>query len=62
MESDSKTKVGVNTPQTMITSLEIDVKLHSEIKVYAAKNRIKIKDVVNNALKEYIEKRRNNDL
>lgn len=62
MESDSKTKVEVNTPQTMITSLEIDVALHSEIKVYAAKNRIKIKDVVNNALKEYIEKRRHNDL
>ncbi len=62
MEYDSKTKMEVNTTQTMITSLEIDVALHSEIKVYAAKNRLKIKDVVNNALKEYIEKRRNNDL
>lgn len=62
MEPETKPKIEVITSQTMITSLEIDVALHSEIKVYAAKNRLKIKDVVNNALKEYIEKRRDNDL
>lgn len=46
----------------MVTSFEIEVALHAEIKVYAAKNRLKIKDVVNKALKEYIENRSNNEL
>lgn len=46
------------TSRTMVTSFEIDVALHSEIKVYAAKNRMKIKDVVNEALKEYILNRK----
>lgn len=48
--------------QTMVTSFEIDVALHSQIKVYAAKNRLKIKDVVNRALKEYFDKRMNDEL
>ena len=43
--------------QTMITSLEIDISLHSKLKVYAAKNRMKIKDVVSEALIEYFKKR-----
>lgn len=43
--------------QTMITSLEIDISLHSKLKVYAAKNRLKIKDVVSEALIEYFKKR-----
>ena len=40
--------------KTMVTSFEIDVALHSRLKVYAAKNRLKIKDVVNEALRNYI--------
>lgn len=63
MELDNKVKTGTKPPQTMVTSLEIEVALHSDIKVYAAKNRMKIKDVVNNALREFIENRqRNNEL
>jgi len=62
MEKDPRKKNGTAPPQTMITSFEIDVALHSEIKIYAARNRMKIKDVVNNALKEYIENKGNNGL
>lgn len=62
MEKGSRTKIDITPAQTMITSFEIDVALHSEIKIYAAKNRMKIKDVVNNALKEYIENKHNNGL
>lgn len=61
MEQDNKIKTDAKPPQTMVTSLEIEVNLHSEIKVFAAKNRMKIKDVVNNALKEFIESRKENN-
>ena len=42
---------------TMVTSIEIDVLLHSKVKVYAAKNRMKIKDVISDALTEYFKNR-----
>lgn len=62
MERDKTIKSEPVPTQTMVTSFEIDVALHSQIKVYAAKNRLKIKDVVNSALKEYFDKRTNNEL
>ena len=62
MGSNSKSRKEIKPPQTMVTSFEIEVALHAEIKVYAAKNRLKIKDVVNKAIKEYIENRSNNEL
>lgn len=62
MKRDPRIKTEATQPQTMVTSFEIDVALHSEIKVYAAKNRMKIKDVVNSALKEYIDNRKNDEL
>lgn len=43
--------------KTMITSFEIEVSLHSKLKIYAAKKRMKIKDVVNEALSEYFKTR-----
>lgn len=62
MERDIKLNTEATPSQTMVTSFEIDIALHSKIKVYAAKNRLKIKDVVNSALKEYFDKRKNNDV
>lgn len=56
MEKNETTKKP-RQPQTMITSFEISLDLHSKLKVYAAKNRMKIKDLLNEALKEYIEKK-----
>lgn len=62
MAQEQKSQKEIKPPQTMVTSFEIDIALHSKIKIYAAKNRLKIKDVVNDALKEYIENRYHNDL
>lgn len=62
MERDRTIQSEPIPPQTMVTSFEIDVALHSQIKIYAAKNRLKIKDVVNRALKEYFDKRINDEL
>lgn len=62
MERDRTIQSESIPSHTMVTSFEIDVALHSQIKVYAAKNRLKIKDVVNRALKEYFDKRMNDEL
>lgn len=43
--------------KTIIASFVIEENLHRQIKVYAASNGMKIKDVLSEALREYFKKR-----
>ena len=45
-------------PKTMVASFVIEEDLHRQVKVYAASTGKKIKDVLDEALKEYLAKRR----
>lgn len=46
-----------NPQKTIIASFVINEELHRQIKIYAASTGKKIKDVVNEAITEYLERR-----
>lgn len=46
-----------NTQKTIIASFVINEELHRQIKIYAASTGKKIKDVVNEAITEYLDRR-----
>ena len=51
------TKESNKQTRTIIASFVIDEELHRRIKIYAASTGRKIKDVLDEALKEYLNKR-----
>lgn len=54
MEQKDENKNG----KTIIASFVIDESLHRQMKIFAASSGKKIKDVLNEALTEYFEKRK----
>jgi len=53
MDTKEETKQGKST----VASFVIDEELHRRMKIYAASTGKKIKDVLDEALKEYLNKR-----
>ena len=53
MENPEKNK----QPKSTVASFVIDEELHRRMKIYAASSGKKIKDVLNEALTEYLEER-----
>lgn len=54
MENPGKNK----QPKSTVASFVIDEELHRKMKIYAASSGKKIKDVLNEALTEYLEERK----
>lgn len=45
----------------MRTTFRLDKQLHQQLKIYAAKNNMTLFEIMNTALKEYLERNDKND-